>query len=252
VRKLEEEYDVLLFDRQRKQVLLTPAGEQLLDITRRLFDAESQAAEFLSESRALRSGRLSIMADAVHHVLKVLTAFRDRYPGVQVTVRSGNTASIAKALINYEADIGVVGDMPPMRDVEVIPLNSSSIVACAPAGHPLARQKSVSFAELTRYPLVGRENGSKTRRKVEDVAKAQGVDICFAIEAEGREAMREIVAMGSGIGFVSDAEFGHDPRLIRLRIKGMPLMTEAMLCLRERAQRTTIRAFFELARQLQK
>ena len=45
VRKLEEEYDVLLFNRQRKQVVLTPAGERLLVITRRLFDNEQQALD---------------------------------------------------------------------------------------------------------------------------------------------------------------------------------------------------------------
>src|SRR5690606_7028587 len=49
VRKLEEEYDILLFNRQRKQVTLTPAGEKLLAITLRMFDTESQALELLSE-----------------------------------------------------------------------------------------------------------------------------------------------------------------------------------------------------------
>ena len=55
VRKLEEEYDVILFNRHKKQVSLTRAGQQLLEITRRLFDVEKQALELLSESRALRA-----------------------------------------------------------------------------------------------------------------------------------------------------------------------------------------------------
>src|SRR5690606_35381641 len=45
VRKLEEEYDILLFNRHKKQVSLTPQGERLLEITRRLFDNENQALE---------------------------------------------------------------------------------------------------------------------------------------------------------------------------------------------------------------
>jgi DNA-binding transcriptional LysR family regulator len=67
VRKLEEEYDVLLFNRQRKQVTLTTAGEHLLQVTRRLFDSEQQALDFLSESRSLQSGNLRIVADSAHH-----------------------------------------------------------------------------------------------------------------------------------------------------------------------------------------
>ena len=45
VRKLEEEYDVILFNRRKKQVSLTSAGQQLLEISRRLFEVEKQALE---------------------------------------------------------------------------------------------------------------------------------------------------------------------------------------------------------------
>ena len=57
VRKLEEQYDILLFNRRNKQVTLTAQGEDLLKITHRLFDVEQQALELLTESRALRSDR---------------------------------------------------------------------------------------------------------------------------------------------------------------------------------------------------
>lgn len=55
VRKLEEDYDVLLFNRHKRQVRLTPEGEALLAITRRLFDSEDQARQLLSETRTLRA-----------------------------------------------------------------------------------------------------------------------------------------------------------------------------------------------------
>lgn len=251
LRKLEEEYDLRLLDRQRRQVALTPAGAALLAITRRLFEAEAEALDLLSESRALRAGRLTIMADAVHHLLPVLTAFRSRYPGVTLALRSGNTETITRALMSYEADIGVIGDGPSMTEFDSLPLNSSPIIACVAAQHPLASRGEAQLAELLRYPLVGREQGSKTRRRVEEMAEAQGLSLSFAIETEGREAMREIVAMGFGIGFVSAAEFGHDARLRRLTIAGTPMaMEEVMLCLKERAEAKTIRAFFETARSL--
>lgn len=258
VRKLEAEYDILLFDRQRKQVVLTPTGEQLLAVTRRMFETEAQAFEMLSESRALRYGRLIIIADAVHHVLPVLAAFRERYPGVKLVLRSGNTDTIAKALMSYEADIGVIVPQSqetdisnPMRDTEVIHLNSSPVIAFVATGHELAGRLSVTFEELARYALIGREQGSKTRQRVEERAECQGVSLKFAIEAEGREAVREIVAAGLGVGFVSEAEFAHDQRLRRLSIEGAPIiMEETVLCLKERAQSKIIRAFFEVTRRL--
>src|SRR3546814_17641614 len=55
VRKLEEEYDVILFNRHKKQVSITKAGQHILEITRRLFDVEQQDLELTTESRALSS-----------------------------------------------------------------------------------------------------------------------------------------------------------------------------------------------------
>ena len=82
VRKLEDEHDVLLFDRRKKQVTLTEFGWNLLEITNRLFEIEQQARDLLSESRELRSGRLNIMADSAHHLRHVLGPFREKYPGI--------------------------------------------------------------------------------------------------------------------------------------------------------------------------
>ncbi|WP_374371119.1 LysR substrate-binding domain-containing protein [Tabrizicola sp.] len=252
VRKLEEEYDVLLFNRQRKQVALTAAGEKLLQITRRLFDSESQALQFLSESRALQSGNLRIVADSAHHLLHILAAFRKRYPGVRISVRAGNTESVVNSLYNYEADLGVLGELPTLTHFACELLSSSPITAFVSHRHELAKAGRLTFADLTHHPLVLRERGSKTRTKLEVAARSVGVELKPAIEAEGREAVREIVASGAGIGFVSLAEFGEDKRLVPIRLvpEDQMMMDEALICLRERRESKLVHAFFEIARKL--
>lgn len=252
VRKLEEEYDVLLFNRQRKLVTLTAAGEHLLQITRRLFDSEQQALDFLSESRALQSGSLRIVADSAHHLVHILGAFRARYPGVRISVRAGNTETVVRSLYNYEADLGILGEMPTLKNFECELLSSSPIIAFVAANHPLAKVGRLTFAQLTGHPLVLRERGSKTRMKLEVAAKAAGVELMPVVEAEGREAVREIVAAGVGIGFVSLAEFGEDPRLapIRLEPEDQMMMDEALICLQERSNSKLVKVFFDFARQL--
>jgi LysR family transcriptional regulator, low CO2-responsive transcriptional regulator len=250
VRKLEEEYDILLFNRHKKQVMLTRSGEQLLEITKRMFDMEEQALGLLSESRALRSGTLRIVADAAHHLLHILARFRQKFPGIQVLLRSGNTESVLSSLYSYEADVGVLGQVPAGRDFEILKLNSTPIIAFAAVGHPMTGRKAVSLKELAGQSLVLRERGSKTRQKLEERALAAGVELRAAIEAEGREAVREIVASGGGIGFVSAAEFGQDSRLVPIAIEGPDmLMDEALICLRERSAGKLVRAFFEVAQE---
>jgi aminoethylphosphonate catabolism LysR family transcriptional regulator len=248
VRKLEEEYDVLLFNRHKKQVILTQQGQRLLEITHRMFDTEQQALDLLSESKALRSGTLRIVADAAHHLLHVLGRFRERYPGIKITVRAGNTETVIASLFAYEADLGVLGEIPEGRDFEMLRLNSTPIIAFVAATHPLAGRQSITFAELAEQPLIMRERGSKTRDKLEAMAQGQGVTLKSTIEAEGREAVREIVASGAGVGFVSSAEFGDHARLAAIRIDAPEvMMDEALICLRERSNGKLVRAFWQIA-----
>ena len=251
MRKLEEEYDVLLFNRLKKQVVLTPAGDRLLEITRRLFDNEQQALELLSESRALRAGTLRIIADSAHHLLPILARFRKKYPRVRILIRAGNTESVMSALHSYEADIGVLGEIPESRDVEFLQLNSTPIMAFVSRDHPLASRTALRLEEFPELALVMREKGSKTRAKLEDAARAAGLDLLPAIEAEGREAVREIVASAVGVGFVSAAEFGTDARLVKIPIEGTgPMfMDEALICLRDRKGGKLVQAFFDLGRE---
>ncbi|MFT5608821.1 MAG: DNA-binding transcriptional LysR family regulator, partial [Parvicella sp.] len=112
VRKLESENDVRLFDRHSKKVALTPAGDRLLQITRRMFEAEESVADFLSESRSIKTGQINLMADSVHHITAILMLFRQNYPDVFISVKVGNSESILNALRNYDADVGVLGNIP--------------------------------------------------------------------------------------------------------------------------------------------
>jgi len=249
VRWLEEAYDAALFVRKRREIELTPVGLRLLAATRRLFDAEGEALEVLQEERSLRAGILRIAADSVDHVLDVLAVFQNRFPGIQIKIVGGNSHSIVEDLLAYEVDIGVLGDIVDERPFEVFSLNVSPVVLFVSRSHPLATRTSLPLDALSAWPLVMREQGSRTRQMLETLAEAQGVPLRCAIEAEGREAVRRIVAAGLGVGVVSEAEFDNDPRLVKIALEGHPLsMHEKLICLKDRRNSKSIRAFFATAR----
>ncbi len=251
VRKLEETYSIILFNREKKQVTLTQAGRQLLELTRRMFDNEQQVLELLEESRLMQSGTLRIIVDAAAHLSPILPLFRERFPNVRMSMRTGNTATVIASLYSHQADLGILGEMPKGQDFEVVKLSSSPIVAVVAVTHPLAKLTKVSLRKLSAYPLALRERGSKTRQKLEEAALAAGVPLNATIEADGRESLHEIVAAGGCVGFVSSAELGHDRRLAAIRIEGPELiMDEALICLRERSSGKLVRTFLEIAASL--
>lgn len=247
VRKLEGQYDILLFNRLKKKVTLTEAGDRLLEITNRMFENEHQALELLNESRALSTGTLRIIATSANYLHPILSKFRQKFPHIKISLRAGNTEDIMAALYAYKADLGVLGKVPESADIDVLHLVTSPIIAFARKGFV---KTAVSLTDLNDYPLVFRENGSRTRKKIEEWAKRHKITLTPIIEAEGREAVHELVANGAGIGFVSAAELAHDDRVEPITVSDLNLtMDESLINLHERSNGKLIRAFVALAAQ---
>lgn len=250
VRKLEERFGVLLFHRNKRSVRLTDLGERLLSITQRLFVIEAEAQELLHDSRALQTGSLILAVDAPVHVLPQIARFCERYPGISVKIETGNTDESLFRLFNYQADLALLGREVSDERLISLPLRNDPMVAFVSRNHPWADRKSICLADLDDTPLVLREIGSVTRQTLEEEMAAAGLRIRPAIQVEGREAAREAVVVGIGVGVVSAAEFGADSRVCALPITDCTLrLTETLVCLREQSSRRVVSTFLEMVRE---
>ena len=248
VRKLEIDFDILLFNRNSRSVTLTEAGKHLLLITTRMFECEAEAMEFLHETQDLLTGNLTLSADAPFHILKNVRRFRDRYPGVNVNIKIGNSEEILRHLFDFKSDIGVFSRVPDDERLNIFSLRDDPLVAVISKEHAWASRRSIRFAELEGQPLVLRERGSTTRQLIEDEFARLKIKQGSVMEVEGRESIREAVATGNGIGFVSKPEFGFDSRLQMLELKNCELpMHEYMVCLENRSNMRVVSAFWEMA-----
>ena len=244
VRRLEQAHDVLLFHRETRNVRLTEAGEGLFRLTREFFEVEERIASYMDHNRAEIQGTLRIIADSAQHVTNAVSAFRMAHPKVFVSIKTGNTEDVLRRLRAYDAEVGVVGNISPAPDLELVDLGQTPIVVVAQKGYLPRKTKSLRLADLAAHPLIFREAGSRTRAELDIEAERQNITLTPTIEVEGREALREVVASGAGIGFVSEAEFGHDPRLEMVPLKGATVgMSEALVTLAARQDVPVIRAF---------
>jgi aminoethylphosphonate catabolism LysR family transcriptional regulator len=248
VKALEDDYGVALFDRRGRGIVVTTLGEHLLEITRRMFLFEEEAGELLGRARDLTTGRLRVGADGPYHVVPFLASFAERYPAVHISLSIGNSEEILDSLIHYRADVAVVADVAADPRLERILCAEHRIVAFVPRQHAWARRRSVRIGDFEGQPIIMREIGSKTRQLFElAIAKAK-VRSRMVMEIESREAVREAVAAGLGIGLVSEAEFGHDERLVAVPISDAELGTrEYVVCLKERRRLRIVSAFLDQA-----
>ena len=251
VKQLEEFYDNLLFKREKKRISLTSAGKELFILTKQFFEVEEQINSHLSKSSASVSGKIRIVADSAIHIIKILKSFRKNYPDVIIDLTIGNSKEVTTSIRNYDAEIGVIGSPVEGPDLQTLTLETSKIKAIASKKFFNKIPKSLSFQELEKLPLVFRENGSHTRETLIEEALKQKKQLVPVIEVTGREGLHELVANGLGIGFVSQAEIGQDPRLAHIDIDaGHTEMTETLMYLTARKEVPVIRAFLKAAENL--
>ena len=251
VKQLEEFYDNLLFKREKKRISLTSAGKELFILTKQFFEVEEQINSHLSKSSASVSGKIRIVADSAIHIIKILKRFRKNYPDVIIDLTIGNSKEVTTSIRNYDAEIGVIGSPVEGPDLQTLTLETSKIKAIASKKFFNKIPKSLSFQDLEQLPLVFRENGSHTRETLIAEALKQKKQLVPVIEVTGREGLHELVANGLGIGFVSQAEIGQDPRLAHIDIDaGHTEMTETLMYLTARKEVPVIRAFLKAAEDL--
>ena len=251
VKQLEELYDNLLFKREKKRISLTSAGKELFILTKQFFEVEEQINSHLSKSSASVSGKIRIVADSAIHIIKILKSFRKNYPDVIIDLTIGNSKEVTTSIRNYDAEIGVIGSPVEGPDLQTLTLETSKIKAIASKKFFNKIPKSLSFQDLEQLPLVFRENGSHTRETLIAEALKQKKQLVPVIEVTGREGLHELVANGLGIGFVSQAEIGQDPRLAHIDIDaGHTEMTETLMYLTARKEVPVIRAFLKAAEDL--
>ncbi|RXT57461.1 LysR family transcriptional regulator [Bosea sp. Tri-44] len=244
---LEEEFGVELFVKRGRRRELSDTGRQLLAITTRLFAEEAEALAFLTESRELRTGRLSIGAVGPFHVTEMLAAFNQAYPGIELAVKIGNSAEVLGDLVAYRCDVAVLAYIDKDDRLLTIPYRRHPVAIFVRRDHRFAGRRSIRLAELEGEAMIVREQGSTTRRALEGALAQTGTRPRLVMEIGSREAVREAVIRGLGISYVSEAEFVPDENLTLIPIDGAEVYTYAhVVVMKQRENGRIIKAFIDV------
>jgi LysR family transcriptional regulator, low CO2-responsive transcriptional regulator len=248
---LEAKHAVSLFDRKRRGVTLTPTGKRLLDVTSRIFAAEEEALDLLRGARSIQTGHLRIAADNASHVMPVLARLRAANPGLTFSMTIDNSTNILQRLLDYEADLGVMARLTSDPRIFSLRLKRDRLILFVPACHPLAARGFVDIAELQDVDIVIREPGSVTREVFEASLTQAGVRPGRLVEVQSREAVRETVAAGFGIGVIFESELGADPVFRPVIVRDSDLgVAEYVACLENRRRLANIKGFLDIVQDL--
>jgi LysR family transcriptional regulator, low CO2-responsive transcriptional regulator len=250
VRTLEERFGVRLFDRRRRRIEVTDIGRNLLDITFRMFSLELEAVQVLSAAHALKRGHLRIGADAPYHSVPFLSAFHRRYPDLRLSMTMGNTKSLLDDLLDQRCDVAIAANVKTDSRIFALPFRQDQFIAFVDRAHPWARRRGVKLTELASQRLLLREPTSNTRQTFDAAMAKANIVLGEVLEIGSREAIKEAVAAGLGVGIIAQSELGDDLRLKALPFEGQQITsTEFVACLQERKGSPLVKAFLAVVKE---
>jgi DNA-binding transcriptional LysR family regulator len=206
IRQLENETGAQLFVRAPRRVILTEAGERLLErayVILREHDAalEEMAALTGAHKGRLRIGSASAMVSG-DPLPQILRELKKTYPNVEPSVASGTSEQLVQQVLAGEIDAAFVSLPVEARGVQTELLNEDYLVAIGSPRHSLAKQKVVSAYALAGEKLILGERGGNTRRLIDQFFAHTGVTPKVIMELSRLAAIKRMVAEDMGLGIV--------------------------------------------------
>jgi DNA-binding transcriptional LysR family regulator len=261
VQRMEAELGLALLVRgPRRRIALTAAGERVLVFAQETLERYESLERDLAALKTVDQGTLSLGASTIpgEYVLPALLAkFKAQYPQVEVQVAISGTSDVATRLLTDEVDVGFVGSLVRRPGLRLERWIADEVVLAVPPAHAFATREKVALKELLDQPLILREEGSGTRRSVENALAEAGLGLTEArvvLTLGSTQAILQAVAQGLGLGFVS-ARAAHqamaDGHLACTRLADVDLGRDLYLAYQSgRVRDPLVARFLDFARQV--
>src|SRR3990172_5349536 len=201
---LERELGEELFERGGRGVRLTDAGLAFLPYVERILQTLQEGRDAVDEVRNVQLGSLrlgSALTISTYVLPRILHIFRQRYPGVDVVIRTGRSEQILSMLLADEAQVGLVRSLAH-PEVETVHLYDDEIVLVAYPDHAFANTHSATLEEAATQPIILFDRGSSYYGLIHNFFRQAGVVPNVAMELDSLEATKRMVEQGLGIALL--------------------------------------------------
>ena len=205
IQKLEDELSERLFDRMKRAVKLTPHGEAFLRRAVRILEEVEAAKREATDAKELLRGVMTVgvlPTIAPYLLPDVMAEFMEKYPGVEIVIQEDTTARLLKLALAYEIDFALASQ--PIQDerLEVKELFAEELLLALPPGHPLARKRTVSAADLEKERLIVMKEGHCLGDQVLRFCDRRDLHPKISFRSAQLETIQSLVSAGLGISLI--------------------------------------------------
>jgi DNA-binding transcriptional LysR family regulator len=204
LQRLEAELGEKLIDRSAKELVLTDAGNTVLEYARRFESLRHELENSLAELRDKSSGRLVIGANesSTLYLLRHIANYRRLFPKVKVQVRRSLSSKIPTELIDGNLELGVISYEPSDDRLVSTIIYTDSLVFVVSPQHRFADRESVSITELGMETFIAHNVISPYREVVLREFQRYKVPLNMDVEMPTVETIRKLVQSNQGVAFM--------------------------------------------------
>ncbi len=217
---LEEELKEPLFVRLGRRVRLTPAGEELVALGKRVLADVRDTTTSIVEHHKKLSGTIHLaggMTVCLHVFPSLLKEYRRRHPDVDVKLTTGGTPQLLERVRSGTVDVALLTLPVEGADLMQVPVLREELLLVMHPSHPVGRHRRIRASDLDEQPLVLFERGSSTRRVIDDMIAREQIGPRIVMETENVEILKALVAIGMGMTIIPYQAVAREVRAGQLR-----------------------------------
>lgn len=215
IRKLEEELEVLLFNRRDRKISLTAEGELFAVHAREILQGVTKARQDIADLRGLLKGEVRVGLTPMlsgFFFPRIVTTFKRLHPSLQIAISGDSAWSIQRKIESGEIDMGVIAGAVP-EGLEAHHLVREEVVACVHRGHRLAGRKKAPLKKMLEEPLIQFKEGYHLREMIEELAAQEGLATTVVAESNMFTLVRGLVKEELGLAFLLRSVVARDPAI---------------------------------------
>jgi DNA-binding transcriptional LysR family regulator len=258
IRNLEASLKVTLFERDRRSVALTLAGQVFLEDVHRLLRELENAQRRAKRAAAGEIGELRIgfvTTAATRIIPRIVRYYKQHSPGVELKIRYMDTAQQIGALLHKEIDVGFLRLPLSATEIAITPLNQEPFVCFLPKRHSLAQNKRIAPEWLSSEPFIlyERRQAPGFSDRILDICLRSGFSPLTVQEAGEVQTILSMVASEMGVSILpkSAAELGVKAVAVRPLVGNWPPAELGLVTLASSADDLLLQKVVRTATQLQ-
>ena len=202
IQDLESQLGVIIFERSKKSVLITPSGEKLLNQARKILGELEDFVSLAKMSQDALSGdiRLGVIPTIGPFILPgLLKELRESYPKLGLYLKEDLSAKLYRHLQQGELDLIILAFPYSLPEMDTVSLFRDEFLLCLPEGHQLEKSRQIKQSQLRGQSLLLLEEGHCLRDHALEACKLEKADTNLVYQGTSLHTLVHMVANGLGV-----------------------------------------------------